>query len=72
VKGNVGSLREEMLASAATVSSGLGLEIPVIPVGIEYDGSKDIYVRVGEPLNVFTESLSQKVSSEMASLSGIS
>lgn len=68
--------RKEIFTLAKRVQREHGIEIPVIPLGIEYDPSiwaprSRVCVRAGKPSKAVTPGLADKVSKELYSLSNL-
>jgi len=71
--GGVGPLESRMFGFISDTEEKYNINIPIIPVGIEYKGFwmpfSEIYVKVGEPLSADTENLAGLVREEIAKLS---
>lgn len=74
-KGKVGNIQRYMIDFTRDVQNRLGIDIAVIPLGIEYEsawkpGSK-VWVRAGEPIEANTPDISEIVKLEIKRLSNL-
>jgi 1-acyl-sn-glycerol-3-phosphate acyltransferase len=74
-RGKVGPLRKELFDFAAEIEKKYDIDIPIIPVGIEYERLwvpfSGIYVRAGKPIKADTENIAEVVRKEIARLSNL-
>ncbi len=75
VRNKMGTVKTGVIDVTREIQERLGIKIPVIPMGIEYNPfskfRSKVYVRVGEPLDVNTFDLEKIVENEIRKLSNI-
>lgn len=72
--GKMGGLKMSLINFTKQIQEKYSVEIPVVPIGIEYTGKSlrsKVYLRAGNPLNLNSNNIEEIIYNEIKTLSNI-
>lgn len=72
--GEIGEIKKSIISFTKQVQEKYGIEIPIIPIGIEYAGKgfrSKVYLRAGNPINFNSNNIEEIIYNEIKTLSNL-